>query len=93
MAVSKKCDGLDLQQFTVKTLLRTCYFGDWSCEHEQLAKFVPHAIKTILIGIRVIAKYTRPENPDFISREAILCGPDALKWSIFKQKKGLRTLV
>jgi hypothetical protein len=76
MAVSEKCDSLDLRLFAVKTLSRTWYFGDWSCEHEQFAKFVlRYATETILIGIRVVAKSAGSESPDFTSIEALLCGP------------------
>jgi hypothetical protein len=64
MAVSEKCDSLDLRLFAVKTLLQTWYFGDWSSEHEQFAKFVPrYATDTILIGIRVVAKSAGSESP------------------------------
>jgi hypothetical protein len=76
MAVSEKCDSLDLWLFAVKTLPRAWYFGDWACKHEQFAKFVPgYATETFLIGIRVVAKSVGSESPDFTSIEALLCGP------------------
>jgi hypothetical protein len=57
-------------------LPQTWYFGDWSCKHEQFAKFMPrYATETILIGIRVVAKSAGSESPDFTSIEALLCGP------------------
>jgi hypothetical protein len=75
MAILEKCE-TNFAAIHSKNATSNLVLGDWSCEHEQLAKFVPrYATETSLIEIRVVAKSAGSESPNFTSIEALLCGP------------------